>query len=384
VSLRDALVNSLNIPAVATLKRISNFSMRDFLEDIGVEHIDLFKKDLGLSVALGAYPVTLENLVEMYSSFANNGYINKILFLKNQTPFKFRKIMSREAAYLITDCLSGLMRPDIPASWEYTLTLPRIAWKTGTSFGLNDAWSIGYNPDYTVGVWVGNFNGQGSPALIGIETATPLLFLIFEEIARGSDRWFKKSGNIKKRRICAISGQKPDEFCKKTVMDSYIPGVSSEKPCEIHKQVDLDPKAGYIICDHCRNDQKAKKRVVEDYPPEYSSWLVKENVKFRKVPEHNPDCSKFFASSRLKIKSPYNKKRYFFRQDMDPENQMIKLEASTCIDTKTLFWFINRKYYSKTKPGENLLYNARPGIYSVTCTDNTGRSDEVEFTVLYR
>ena len=70
----------------------------------------------------------------------------------------------------------------MPNNFDYTYRLPKIAWKTGTSFGRRDAWSIGYNKKYTVGVWVGNFSGEGVPELSGAETATPLLFQLFNTI----------------------------------------------------------------------------------------------------------------------------------------------------------------------------------------------------------
>jgi membrane carboxypeptidase/penicillin-binding protein PbpC len=79
---------------------------------------------------------------------------------------------------MINDILSKVNRPDFPLNWQSTERMPKIAWKTGTSYGRRDAWSIGYNKNYTVGVWVGNFSGVGVPDLSGSNTATPLLFKI--------------------------------------------------------------------------------------------------------------------------------------------------------------------------------------------------------------
>ena len=89
------------------------------------------------------------------------------------------QLTSAAAAFLVTDILSQLTRPDLPLGAARSTRLPKIAWKTGTSYGRRDAWSIGYNREYTIGVWVGNFSGQGSPALTGSDVATPLLFDLF-------------------------------------------------------------------------------------------------------------------------------------------------------------------------------------------------------------
>ena len=66
---------------------------------------------------------------------------------------------------MINDILSKVNRPDFPLNWQSTERMPKIAWKTGTSYGRRDAWSIGYNKKYTVGIWVGNFSGIGSPGI---------------------------------------------------------------------------------------------------------------------------------------------------------------------------------------------------------------------------
>ena len=84
--------------------------------------------------------------------------------------------------------LTEVRRPDLPACFESAVNLPKVAWKTGTSYGHRDAWSIGYTPKYTIGVWVGNFNGRGVASLVGSEVAAPILFALFN--ALGSDRWF--------------------------------------------------------------------------------------------------------------------------------------------------------------------------------------------------
>ena len=88
-------------------------------------------------------------------------------------------------------------RPDLPTCWEFT-TLPKVAWKTGTSYGHKDAWSIGYNPRYTVGVWVGNFTGVGRAGLNGAEKAAPLLFTIFAHLNSNTTvSWFTPPATVK-------------------------------------------------------------------------------------------------------------------------------------------------------------------------------------------
>ena len=100
-------------------------------------------------------------------------------------------MISPAANYMINEILSKVNRPDFPLNWTATEQMPKIAWKTGTSYGRRDAWSIGYNKNYTVGVWAGNFSGVGVADLSGANIATPLFFKIFNTIDYDSDEeWF--------------------------------------------------------------------------------------------------------------------------------------------------------------------------------------------------
>ncbi len=106
-------------------------------------------------------------------------------------------IFSPEASYLIADILSNNYRPDFSNDMVNKSTLPRIAWKTGTSYGKRDAWAVGFNPRYTIGVWMGNFDGKGSPELSGANMAVPLLFDLFNSIDNNSKKeWFSKPDNV--------------------------------------------------------------------------------------------------------------------------------------------------------------------------------------------
>ena len=133
---------------------------------------------------------------------------------------------------MINEILCKLNRPDFPLNWQSTAHLPKIAWKTGTSYGRRDAWSIGYNSHYTVGVWCGNFSARGVPELSGANTATPLLFKIFNTIDYdGGDQWFTKPASVDERMVCSETGLLPGANCTNLVTGYFIPGVSSSRMC---------------------------------------------------------------------------------------------------------------------------------------------------------
>ncbi|MBS1973391.1 MAG: penicillin-binding protein 1C, partial [Bacteroidetes bacterium] len=182
VTMETALEHSLNIPAVKSLNALGKDKLIQTLARCDFQQIKKDQEKLGLSMILGGCGATLEELTGMYSIFASNGMYLRPVFTQSDTGQKKMQVLSTAATFMINEILSKVNRPDFPLNWESTAHLPKIAWKTGTSYGRRDAWSIGYNKHYTVGVWAGNFSAVGVPELSGANIATPLLFKIFNTI----------------------------------------------------------------------------------------------------------------------------------------------------------------------------------------------------------
>ncbi|MBT8381656.1 MAG: penicillin-binding protein 1C, partial [Ignavibacteria bacterium] len=237
VSTEFALVNSLNIPAVKLLEKVGLNNFINLLEGCGFNQIQEQKNKLGLSLILGGCGTNLFELTRLFTSFANKGNLYPINFLLNEENNDGVQIFSESSSYLIAKILSGVDRSDI-VNFSYYSKLPKFAWKTGTSYGKRDAWAIGFNPNYTIGVWMGNFNGVGSPNLSGGEVAVPLLFDLFSAIDYNSDvKWFEEPEDLYKRNVCSESGLVPTQYCKRVVEDFAIKNKSHNDVCNIHKPV---------------------------------------------------------------------------------------------------------------------------------------------------
>ncbi|MFP4017129.1 MAG: penicillin-binding protein 1C, partial [Halanaerobiales bacterium] len=209
VSAREALEQSLNVPAVNLSDQMTDgHYFYDFLRDMELSTIRS-ENDYGLSLVLGGCEITLLELTELYSIFANRGYLIETQILSNGKKLLEKKVFNSGTTFIISEILSEITRPDLPRVWEFT-DLPKIAWKTGTSYGHKDAWSIGYNKQYTIGVWIGNFNAKSTPYIIGSYAAAPLLFDLFNEISRPNEiDWYSKPYIVNKRMVCSVSGQIP-------------------------------------------------------------------------------------------------------------------------------------------------------------------------------
>ncbi|MDZ7623625.1 MAG: penicillin-binding protein 1C, partial [Ignavibacteriaceae bacterium] len=268
VSTEFALVNSLNIPAVKLLEQVGMNNFTNFLEGCGFTQIQKQKSKLGLSMILGGCGTNLQELTRLFSAFARKGKLYPFQFTLNDDEQKGEQVFSEASSYLAAQILSGINRNDIVNLSNYS-KLPKFAWKTGTSYGKRDAWAIGFNPNYTIGVWMGNFNGVGSPNLSGAEAAVPLLFDLFNAIDYDSDvKWFDVPEEIITREVCSESGLIPTNYCPNRMRDFAIKDKSHNEVCNIHKPVYVNLDESVQYCTGCLPSSGYKKAVFAVYQPE--------------------------------------------------------------------------------------------------------------------
>jgi len=376
VTVEFALANSLNIPAVRTLQQIGTSILVGQLKKAGFQTIKKQEKDLGLSMILGGCGVTLEELTRLFASFANEGKFQSLNYLSGKTKGqKPPSIVSREASFLITDILTRITRPDLPSNFDNTYHLPRIAWKTGTSYGKRDAWSIGYNKRYTVGVWVGNFSGEGVPELSGANTATPLLFSIFNSLDYNSPKgWFAVPPNVALRKVCAVSGDIPEDFCDHQITGYYIMGVSAYHKCRHLRYVFTDPQTKISYCTYCLPERDFEKRTYPNLAPELIAYYEQQKIPYQKLPPHNPGCERVFHDGAPLIVSPNEGSEYYIRKD---EPQQIQLACQAANDAQEVFWYINDKLVRKAGPNEAVFINPPLGRVKISCSDDKGRNSDM-------
>ncbi len=173
VSLREALRRSLNIPAVKALRRIGVKPLLWRFNEVGVTLRLPPGQEPGLAVALGGAGIRLQDLVALYASLARGGRFRALSFEAGETHPE-QKLLSPVAVWYLDNVLKEVPPPEGFANTR------AIRYKTGTSYGFRDAWAIGYDARYTVGVWVGRPDGGASNGRTGANSAAPLLFTVFE------------------------------------------------------------------------------------------------------------------------------------------------------------------------------------------------------------
>lgn len=182
ISIREALMTSRNIPAVKVLHAVGPSRLMALLKAAGVDARLPRSATVGLPIALGGIGVDLEGLVRLYAVLARGGLGVDLTFTpaagSRRPPYPQPpplRLLPARAVWYVNDILAG-MTPPPGASGQH------IAYKTGTSYGYRDAWSIGYDGRYVLGVWVGRVDGAPLAGIAGRTTAAPIVFDAFARL----------------------------------------------------------------------------------------------------------------------------------------------------------------------------------------------------------
>lgn len=181
VTVASALQQSLNVPAVALLERVGPVRLASAMRNAGAE-LQFPKKGAipSLPLALGGVGISLRDLTMLYASIPTGGAVHTLTYRADETGGETHRLFGPAAAWYLNDVLKGANLPD---GWSMGQGIERpreVAFKTGTSYGYRDAWSLGFSKRYTVGIWVGRADGSTRPGHIGRNDAAPLLLKVFD------------------------------------------------------------------------------------------------------------------------------------------------------------------------------------------------------------
>ena len=374
----DALRRSLNVPMVRMLKSAGLDAFLDFTSNAGFASLRVQRPHLGLSVILGGCGVTLEELVAAYAAFPSGGEYLPLNYRSDVPRRDGQRIFSPSSAWMVTEILRSLDRPDLPNNFDYALNLPAVAFKTGTSYGRRDAWSIGYSAEYTVGVWIGNVDQKGNPELVGSRSAAPLLIDLFNTISSGAQKAIlPQPKDIRARLVCARSGLPPGARCEHLIDDVCSAARTAQSPCNICREVLVSPDGKMSYCVSCVGDRPFRTITSADYPAELVDFWRKTGVAYQALPPHNPLCSRLFTGDGPSIVSPSEDMTYYLVE----KGQKLVFQATSGVDVREHAWYLNETYIGKKRAGEKLFISIAAGDHTVTCVDDRGRASAVHIRV---
>ena len=397
ITAREALIRSRNVPAVALSARLAQPTLYQFLRDAGVARMQS-EKHYGLGLALGGGEVTMEDLVRLYAMLANRGTLRAVRYTA-ASPARgtaggasaggdFResrftpgtdhrnsqdaRLLSEEASYIVLDMLRDNPRPNLAYSAKRNIP---VAWKTGTSWGFRDAWTVGVFGPYVLAVWIGNFDGQGNPAFIGVQAATPLFFQIVDAVVALhpgiSEPSFRQPPNLRRVEVCAASGDLPNAACPLRAQTLFIPGKSPIRVSTLHRNVAIDTRTGSPTCPPF-DPKYVRQEVYEFWPSDLAHLFAQAGLPRRRPPVSSCAEDGAFGNPPT-ITSPLRAITYTQRAGAAP--QSIALAAVAEGDARELHWFANETYLGATKPGMPLGWKPGPGTYTLHVVDDQGRTD---------
>ncbi|WP_211233972.1 penicillin-binding protein 1C [Chitinilyticum litopenaei] len=371
VNATDALTRSRNVPAVWLASQLRHPNLYDTLKMAGVSGLQS-EAHYGLALALGGGELTMQELAGLYAMLANQGLARPLRFAEDEPPRDGPRLLSPEASFLVLDMLEQNPRPDALAQarrqgWP-------VAWKTGTSWGFRDAWTAGVVGPYVVVVWLGNFDGRGNPALVGLDMAAPLFFRIADalQLASGEARPARlPPPGVIRTRICADSGDLPNQWCPRVVDGWFIPGKSPIRVSELHRPVMIDTRSGAAACPPF--DARYVRAEVFEFWPSDLARLFREAGMPRRVPPQ-ASCGEGAESSAAPplIRSPLRDVVYVLGDGEDS----IALQATAAAGVRTLYWFADRSLIGSTAAGgAGLAWRPQQaGRIVLSVVDDAGRS----------
>jgi penicillin-binding protein 1C len=381
LSAESALINSRNIPALNLARKIKP-GLYELLEKAGLSGLKA-KDHYGLSIALGSAEVSLFDLAELYASLSNGGILNQASLRKGErVAGRSVRLLTRESAWIILDMLSKNPRPDAATAW--TASDGKVSYKTGTSIGYKDAWSIGREGKCVIAVWVGNFNGIGNPAFLGREAAAPLMFALFDALETEvpwlvRDQGLPRPEKITEIEVCAVSGQIPNDDCPLLKKTLFIPGISPIDACVIHQAAFVDRRTGFRTLNR---DPGISRRL------SYEAWPSDLLALFRAAGIYKPAPPAFDGFEKNlsrkgqnpEIFSPQSNVVYIVRVSTGPP-EPIPLKASSAGDASLISWYVDGEYIGTVKPEEVVDWNPEPGIHDLEAVDDLGRSTLKKITI---
>src|SRR5690606_29711108 len=304
VGAAQALRLSLNVPAVDLLDRLGPARFAARLEHAGIALRFPRGAPPNLALILGGTGARLEDLVGAFAALHRDGIAGRVRYTPSDQRVD-RRLLSPGAAWIVREILAAGPRPGELQDMFDTGSRPRVAWKTGTSYGFRDAWAIGGTRRYTVGVWVGRPDGTPLPGQYGAVTALPLLFEVIDGLPRGPGDAapMAKPAGVEEVDICWPLGiaaeAQPAGLCAKRMpawtLDGAVPPTFAEREARLWnpgiERFRVDARSGLRLSADCSAPHAAEPREIARWPALASPWLPASWREAARLPPLAPDCA---------------------------------------------------------------------------------------------
>ncbi len=405
----DALARSLNIPAVRMLQTYEPERFHTLLHRMGFSTFTRPASHYGLSLILGGGEASLWELTGAYASMArvlaatpenrrnrnyppsetwhmplltaadaphNDPAISRIAQMPDDkdatSPPTPSPLPSAPAIWLTYEALLRVNRPESETGWQYLSGASGVAWKTGTSYGFRDAWAIGTTPDYVIGVWAGNADGEGRPGLTGITSAAPLLFDIIRLLPRSSAWFARPEEGMVLAEVCASSGYRAGPNCTETREEWITEAGLRSDACPYHTVVTLDNTGRYRVNSSCATPGEMTAQSWFVLPPAMEYYYRMRNPSYRSLPPFRKGCSDDNSVPVMEFIYPPRDARIFIPRGLSGEAMSMLPEIAHRRRNATIYWHLDDKFIGTTRHFHQAEIRAGSGEHTITAVDDEG------------
>lgn len=393
VPVNKALARSLNIPMVRLLNEYGLEKFHRDLKNAGLSTLNKPARYYGLSLILGGAEAKLWDLNAAYTHLAQELKYNEAKSITlisapkrrtkiNNKSLNAGSLNNKACIYKTFEAMIDVNRPDEDGNWRAFASSQKIAWKTGTSFGFRDAWAIGVTPDFVVGVWIGNADGEGRPGLTGIKAAAPLLFDVFAQLPH-SQNWFVPPNNEMLRvAICRESGHRASDLCDKTDTLLIPETCLNTTACPYHQIVHLSRNGKYRVDSDCENVYNMKNVSWFVLPPLVEKYYKFNHPNYRELPDFKPECLSKVSDRAMALLYPKPNSKIYVPVEIDGNAGRTVFEAAHRNVNTKVYWHLDDNFIGETKEIHQMALNPGVGKHKLMLVDENGIAVTVRFEAI--
>lgn len=386
----QALARSLNIPFVHLLKAYGVASFHDALRKWHFSMLTNPPDHYGLSLILGGCEVSLWQVTGWYSSLGRSllhypAYQGQYAAADWRLPSYLLDEAAPKAAlqahpvsigggaaWATLAAMEKVERPDAEGNWEAFASNGRMAWKTGTSFGFRDAWSVGVDPKYTIGVWVGNADGEGRAGLVGISAAAPVLFEVRRLLPSAGGGWFPKPlDDMRKLPICRETGHLAGAAC--SVDSLWVPAKGEQGVmCPYHQWVHTDVSQTHRVSQQCAAGDATLAVPWLVLPPLQAYYYQATHPAYRALPPWRADCDDQENEAAIQWIYPTQAGKIKIPRTWDGALSHVLFSVAHRRPGAAIHWHLDGQYLRTTRGNHSIELQPLPGPHQLLLLDDAG------------
>ena len=395
VAASDALRQSLNVPAVDLLDRVGPARFMARLANVGLTIRLPRGVEPNLSIILGGGGARLEDLAGAYTALNRGGVAGRVRFTPADPPVD-RRVLSAGAAWIVRTMLEANPRPGYRLDTFDPGTHPRVAWKTGTSYGYRDAWAVGTTRGYTVAVWVGRPDGTPLPGEYGAVTALPLMLEAIDGLPRAALVATPQPppASVTQVDVCWPLGlafdPKHPQLCQQKrsawILNGVIPPTLPERDAQVWSagllQVRVDGRTGRRLSPGCTSAH-AKTQDIARWPALAYPWLSPGLRRASAVPPLQSGCAAdgLDAAHSIRIDGVADGAAIARAPNSD-KPATLRLRALGA-DRESILWLINGRLEGRTRAAQPFEHAfAETGEQTITALAAGGAYAQLRVRVL--